>query len=352
MVGMSRHFTLVSGIAAGALAVCIVAMFIADASGAGGVEDGVKVGNVDIGGLTREEARDKLRRELVAPLQKRITVSIGGPQDKDYHLTAREARTKVDVEETVDAAIEEGRKGGILARTWRGLTGGERNVTLQPEIEYSPAAVDRLVERVGRRLNRRPIDARARFEPGNISISAARTGRTVDAERLRASVISELTSTTADRTVTVPVKTKRPKVTRAQVAKRYPVVVEVNRGAFQLSLYKQLELVKTYPIAVGQAGLETPSGLYKIANKAINPAWHVPTSSWAGSLAGQVIPGGSPQNPLKSRWLGVYDGVGVHGTADRGSIGTNASHGCIRMLVEDVEDLYDQVPVGAPIYIH
>ena len=46
------------------------------------------------------------------------------------------------------------------------------------------------------------------------------------------------------------------------------------------------------------------------------------------------------------------DGVGVHGTDARGSIGTNASHGCIRMLVEHVEQLYDEVPVGTPIYIH
>jgi lipoprotein-anchoring transpeptidase ErfK/SrfK len=58
-----------------------------------------------------------------------------------------------------------------------------------------------------------------------------------------------------------------------------------------------------------------------------------------------------PENPLKSRWLGIYDGVGIHGTSDRASIGSNASHGCLRMLVEDVEDLYPQVPVGAPIYI-
>jgi lipoprotein-anchoring transpeptidase ErfK/SrfK len=128
-------------------------------------------------------------------------------------------------------------------------------------------------------------------------------------------------------------------------------VLAVDRGNFRLSLFKKLKRVKVYPIAVGQAGLETPPGLYKIQNKAVNPAWSVPNSPWAGSLAGQVIPGGTPQNPLKARWLGVYDGVGVHGTDARGSIGTNASHGCIRMLIEDVIKLYDQVPVGTPIYI-
>ena len=141
-------------------------------------------------------------------------------------------------------------------------------------------------------------------------------------------------------------------MTGEKLADEYPVVVTVDRGGYRLSLFKRLERVRVYPIAVGQAGLETPAGLYKIQNKAINPAWHVPDSDWAGDLAGTVIPGGAPDNPIKARWLGVYDGVGVHGTDARGSIGSNASHGCIRMLIEDVERLYEEVPVGTPIFIH
>ena len=58
-----------------------------------------------------------------------------------------------------------------------------------------------------------------------------------------------------------------------------------------------------------------------------------------------------PSNPIKARWLGIYDGVGIHGTSDDASIGSNASHGCIRMHVADVEKLYDQVPVGTAVYI-
>ncbi len=131
-----------------------------------------------------------------------------------------------------------------------------------------------------------------------------------------------------------------------ELAGEYPVVLTVDRGSFRLSLFKDLKRVRVFPIAVGQAGLETPAGLYKIQNKAVNPAWHVPNSDWAGSLAGTVIPGGASDNPIKTRWLRVYDAVGVHGTDARGSIGSTASHGCIRMLVEDVEKLYDEVPVG------
>src|SRR4029453_13961678 len=106
-----------------------------------------------------------------------------------------------------------------------------------------------------------------------------------------------------------------------------------------------LKLHETYPIAVGQVGLETPAGQYTIANKAINPAWHVPNSPWAGKLAGKVIPGGVPENPRRSGWRRIFDGAGIHGTADIGSLGSAASHGCIRMAVPDVEELYDEVPV-------
>ena len=77
----------------------------------------------------------------------------------------------------------------------------------------------------------------------------------------------------------------------------------------------------------------------------------VPNSAWAGDLAGTVVPGGIPSNPLKARWLGIYNGAGIHGTSDIGSLGSAASHGCVRMAVPDVIELYDKVPVGAPVYI-
>ena len=98
-------------------------------------------------------------------------------------------------------------------------------------------------------------------------------------------------------------------------------------------------------------GLETPAGLYHVQNKQIDPAWHVPNSAWAGSLAGQVIPGGIPQNPLKARWLGIFDGAGIHGTDETWSLGHAASHGCIRMAIPDVEELYPLVPLHTPIYV-
>ena len=69
------------------------------------------------------------------------------------------------------------------------------------------------------------------------------------------------------------------------------------------------------------------------------------------SSAGDRRPGGTEENPLKARWMGITDGAGIHGTSEVTSLGTAASHGCVRMAVPDVDELYDQVPLGTPIYI-
>jgi lipoprotein-anchoring transpeptidase ErfK/SrfK len=97
-------------------------------------------------------------------------------------------------------------------------------------------------------------------------------------------------------------------------------------------------------------GLETPAGLYHIQDKQVNPSWHVPNSAWAGDLAGKVIPPG-PQDPIKARWMGFNGGAGIHGTDVLGSLGSAASHGCVRMAIPDVEALYDQVDVGTPVFV-
>ena len=111
------------------------------------------------------------------------------------------------------------------------------------------------------------------------------------------------------------------------------------------------KLVKTYRVGIGALGFETPTGIYEIESMAANPAWYVPDKAWAGDLAGKVIKGNDPDNPIKARWLGFWDGAGIHGTADEASIGTAASHGCIRMTVRDVIDLYDRVPLHTPLSI-
>ena len=338
----------------------IAAVVVIVLAGAGGVlaydssrsdviANGVRIGGVDVGGLTTAEAQRRVTQRLVAPLRRPVIIHSAG---QTFPLSAREAHISANVAAMVHTALQRSRSGGVLGRTWRGLSGGTLHESVAPQIAYSRDAVQRIVDRVRVAVSRKPKDARVDFHPETIAIRQARTGRTIDAGLLRGQVQSALVSPTQPRVLQAAIQTVKPKVTGEKLASRYPTVITVDRSGFRLSLFKKLKRVQSYPIAVGQAGLETPAGLYKIQNKATNPAWHVPNSAWAGSLAGQVIPGGAPNNPIKARWLGVADGVGVHGTDARGSIGSNASHGCIRMLIEDVEKLYDEVPVGTPIFIH
>jgi lipoprotein-anchoring transpeptidase ErfK/SrfK len=154
----------------------------------------------------------------------------------------------------------------------------------------------------------------------------------------------------AERTIRAHVHATKPEVTKQEVASRYPSYLTLDRGTFTLRLWKDLELAETYTVAVGQEGLETPEGLYEIQEKEENPVWHVPESDWAGDLGGQTIPPG-PSNPIKARWMAIYEGAGIHGTEEVESLGSAASHGCVRMAIADVEQLYEQVEVGTPIFI-
>lgn len=140
-------------------------------------------------------------------------------------------------------------------------------------------------------------------------------------------------------------------------------MIVVDRKHFRLTLYKRpllswrFKVEKEYVIAVGAKGYATPAGLYLINTRAKCPEWLVPNSDWAieaGLKPGTIVPGCDPANPLKERWLGVTDpkdGVGIHGTAATTSMGTRASHGCVRMLPEEVVELFDLVPKYTPIVI-
>jgi lipoprotein-anchoring transpeptidase ErfK/SrfK len=312
------------------------------------IADGVTVNGIDVGHLTPAEARAKLQRTLLEPLSRPVSVRYKG---RRFTLTGEQAQVSVDLDGSVDRAMEASTKGTIFTRTWREVRGTELDARVDAKINYSEDAVRRLVDRVERRLEIQVRDAALDLETGKIEPTPSRDGLDVRAAALRKSIRSELVDMSSTRIARVKTRVIEPKVTTEQLAEKYPAIIIVNRGAFRLSFYKDLKLQKTYGIAVGQVGLETPAGLYHIQNKAIDPAWHVPNSDWAGDLAGTVVPGGTPENPLKARWMGIYNGAGIHGTDATGSIGSAASHGCIRMLIPDVVELYDQVPVGAPVYI-
>jgi lipoprotein-anchoring transpeptidase ErfK/SrfK len=107
-----------------------------------------------------------------------------------------------------------------------------------------------------------------------------------------------------------------------------------------------------YPVAVGKAG-KAWSGWARVDGKHVNPAWAPPPVVRRDNPhLPDVIPGGSPSNPMGPRALTLdRSEIAIHGTTQsmRRSIGSAASYGCIRMLNEDIVDLFDRVRVGTAV---
>ena len=129
--------------------------------------------------------------------------------------------------------------------------------------------------------------------------------------------------------------------------------IKVSKSHFVLMLYLDNKLYRIYRVSIGRQD-RTPVGLFVIKDKTMYPAW---------TYSGQHIPYGDPRNILGTRWMALQPvgdtdstlkGYGIHGTTEPETIGTAASLGCVRMLNEEVDELYDFVPVTfskSPVYV-
>jgi peptidoglycan hydrolase-like protein with peptidoglycan-binding domain len=125
------------------------------------------------------------------------------------------------------------------------------------------------------------------------------------------------------------------------------IVVHLKR--FRVELIRDGKKVFSAPIAIGQAAYPTPTGHFEITAKIKNPTWVPPNSPWAAGL--EPVPPGV-NNPLGTRWIGTSaPDIGFHATPQESTVGTAASHGCMRMHRVDVERLYELVRVGTPVDI-
>jgi lipoprotein-anchoring transpeptidase ErfK/SrfK len=312
------------------------------------IADGVTVGGVDVGGLDRDQAARKIHRRLVAPLNRPLTVKLGS--DK-YKLPAERLKVRANVDAMVDEAVDASQSWGIPARVFREVTGGSVDESVQPQVSYSRLAVHRFVKHVASKVDREPQDASVAPTGTSLNVVPAENGRTMKEANLERRIEAALDKGGRNRLLKARVVIAKPEVSTKEVASKYPVYLTVDQATYTVRLWKKLKLVKSYTIAVGQPAYPTPYGLFSIESKQVDPVWSVPNSPWAGELAGTTVAGGTAENPLRARWMGVTSGVGFHGTDDTYSLGTAASHGCMRMAVSDIIELYDQVPVGTPVYI-
>jgi lipoprotein-anchoring transpeptidase ErfK/SrfK len=318
-----------------------------DSSQDGKIADGVTIGGVDVGGMSEAEAKQAVRRELLAPLRHSLRVGYDG---ESWTLDGAGLRLHANLDRAVEEALADSREGGLPGRLVRYVSGGEVDKNVSTGIAYSQRAVNRFVRRVAAAVGREARNAGVEPTGDSLEVTPAKYGRKLRDHLLTRQIDAAVLNAQADHTIAARTHPVKPRITADEVAAKYPSYLTLDRATFTLRLWEHLKLAKTYTVAVGQEGLETPEGLYDIQEKQENPSWHVPDSAWAGDLAGQVIPPG-PEDPIKARWMGIFEGAGIHGTEEIESLGSAASHGCVRMSIPDVEELYDRVEVGTPIYI-
>jgi lipoprotein-anchoring transpeptidase ErfK/SrfK len=346
---MTRIAIIVAVVLATLAAASVGALAWADGSVAEKLPAGAKVSGVDVGGLTREQALERANRRVTALIMRPVHVQLG---DKRYTLTPQKARVHVDIKWAIDRLYAAGRKGSFLARGLRKITGKKIDTNLPANVTLNRSAIGSFVGRIESRQALKPVDAGLNLTLTSVSVTPSKAGRRLAArDALMARLGRRLTTNTDDRTLHAKTVAVKAKLTAEKVFDANPVALTVSRNETKLRVFVRGKLVRSYTVAVGSPQYPTPTGRFVVQTKQVNPSWNVPNSAWAGSLAGQTIPGGDPNNPLVARWIGFNGSVGFHGTNNGGSLGSAASHGCIRMAPSDVIDLYKRVSVGTPVLV-
>ncbi len=294
----------------------------------GVIATGVNIAGVQVGGLTRAAARDAVIAQYVAPRRAKLPVTFRGRTLAIDPLTVGYV---ADVDYALDGALLFGRSKAVPPEG--------ASVPLRQKVNRK-----RLRALISLRASKNDIpakDATLSFSGANPVVSKPRVGIAIDVPKAARAVEQGLLVRDQP-AVALPSKRLLPAVTSVG-----PAII-IQRNAYRLTLWRAGKR-QSFPIAVGQSAYPTPSGLYQIVTKQTNPTWFPPSSPWAAGL-GPVPPG--VDNPLGTRWMGTSaPAIGIHGTPIASSIGTAASHGCIRMHISDAEYLYDQIDVGTPVKI-
>ena len=301
---------------------------------------GTRIGGVYIGGDTLPQADRKLTRRYVDPLRQPIVISAA---DVNTETTPWDLGLRLDVDSLLRETYERQRHMNIWERlvTWaRGDRAADTDVA--PHLDKS--VLTGIVKDLARRVSRPVQNASLSFARGRLLVVPDRTGRDLNV----ADAIKRVTAAVSNGAghVGLPVKETQAEHKASDFAR----VIVIRGGSNLLDLYQDGALAKTYGVATGVAAYPTPMGQFYVVGKQRNPAWINPHSSWSVGMPEYIAPG--PGNPLGTRAIQLdANAIYIHGTPNDASIGTHASHGCVRMHMADVEELYERVGVGTPVLI-
>lgn len=314
-----------------------------DRSRADRILPGVTVNGVDVSGMTRGQAARAVAASAAPILTAELSITAAG---QTWRVTPAELGMVAEVGDAVDRALEVAESLSFPARVYHRLADAPVGEAIELGYRYDEAAVEAFVDRVYEAVAIPARNAAFRLrDDGQILMRRSRPGQELKEQVARARILRALEQ--RQREVTLPVRDIEPEVTVADLG--YTIIVD--RSTNQLKLYRGLKLLKVYPVATAAPGYVTPPGMWEVVDKRQNPTWYNPAPAGWGADLPVVIPPG-PGNPLGTHALYLdAPGIRIHGTYDAASIGTYASHGCIRMYLDDAAELYGIVPVGTRVII-
>lgn len=282
---------------------------------------GVTVGGVRVGGLMPYQARKAVESAYAEPLELVV--------DEEHTLTLPPAH--LGAQPNFDKAVRRAR----FARP---------GAMVPLDVEVSQARVRGYVDRLGKRVDHDPRDARIVLQGLRPRAIEPRDGRYLKKLSTGRSIRTAL-ATNSRAPIRLRYEITKPEVRSAKLDE----AIVIMRSSNKLLYFDNAKYVRSFGVATGQSAYPTPLGDYEIVTMQRNPWWYPPPSPWAAES--EPVPPG-PGNPLGTRWMGLSAPyVGIHGTPDAASIGYSASHGCIRMRIPDAEWLFQHVKVGTPVFI-
>jgi lipoprotein-anchoring transpeptidase ErfK/SrfK len=312
------------------------------------VSKGVTLVGRDLSGMTRDQVRTAIDESVSAPMMRPIAVTGSGGS---WSLDPKGIVT-LDVESMVDQAYAPTRDASIVRRVFSRIAGEPLPADVQPVHSVATATLAAWVRQTAALVDTAPVNAKRRVVKYQIRITPAVYGASVDQTKAVDLIAQTLTDdaalASASRAIALPIDAVTPKVTESSFGRAIVVSISQRR----VRLFNGAKLVKTYPCAPGRPAWPTPTGDFSIVRKLANAPWYNPHSTWSASMP-DVIPGG-PGNPMGDRKIGIDSpGIFLHGipASEYSSIGTAASHGCMRMMPSAVHDLYGRIKVGDPVFI-
>ena len=321
---------------------------VVDYQSRGFVPVGVSVVGQDLSGMTEEQAAAVIEKAVSAPMLRTITIA----GDNATWTLDPKGIVAVDVDAMVASAYSPRRNATLAQRLNSQLAGAPLPAAIEPVYSVDATAIAAWVASAAVQVDRKPVDATRKIVKYKFVVTNSILGATVDqagsVQRLSEALSSDAALASASRVVTLPVTYTKAKVTESSFKK----AIIVSLPECKIRLYNGAKLIKTYSCAPGRPAFPTPQGDFVVDTKLHNAPWINPGSGWAAGMPASIPPG--PYNPMGVNKIGInYSGVFMHGIppSEFGSIGTHASHGCMRMMPSDVADLFDRVYIGMPVYI-